>query len=245
MSWLQKTFPTFARWLPAKKKKTEIPAEKKNSPEFERLTDLFSHLEQREIRPRIPSSLREKTALHLSAFPGLMTPVFLEKGASLIIHLSPRPFRNAPTEPKTFSIQGSPQNMPLKSTTVDFMILSLSNLSKDKTPLLVRESGRLLKDGGKLILSHWHPFLGQRLREKFGPKESGDEEKMNFEKYFKLFRQEGLSIGNLKEIFLDGSLRSFFKTEEEKHFFNLDRGAPLAIFFFLSKIKKKGSPNGT
>ncbi|MBI1909786.1 MAG: class I SAM-dependent methyltransferase [Deltaproteobacteria bacterium] len=232
MSFLKKIFSTKAP-SPASSKPV-LP--KVNLTFVDKLQEMMTVAEEREIHPRIPL-LKGERVLHMAENTGTLNPLFLEKGAELIFNASLQSSSVKSSDDKIILIKIDSRRLPFQQESIGFILASLDSQPADRLPMMIKEMGRVLKKGGRAIVTDWHPF--NPMAKKGRPSSDGtgglDEGPIGFEKYFKLFREQSLVIGNLKEIFIDGAFRSLMKSEADKKFFQQYHSNPLALFFFLSK----------
>ncbi|MDO8461938.1 MAG: methyltransferase domain-containing protein [Deltaproteobacteria bacterium] len=249
MSFLNKIFPTSGP-----KEKTVPTNSQKTSPRpplapptlpTERLYELFSIAEEREVLPRLPSLSGERV-LYLNPSSEAFNNHFVEKGASMVLNVGSQ-IRSAANLKKVTPLKADIHRLPFQKESIDFVLASLSRHPPFQWTPILTEINRLLKKGGKAIITDWHPFspFGKKVRTATtNPAVGPDEEPYGFERYFKLFRDQALLIGNVKEVFIDGGFRSFFKTEGEQKFYQQVHSQPLAIFFFLSKGTTRKEKDG-
>lgn len=254
MSFLNKIFPTAGQKVKAAEasrqpRKPSPPLSTPPTLPSDRLYELLSMAEEREIGPRLPP-LNGERVLYLNPSLGASLESFnnhfSQKGASLIFNVGPQS-RSTGSLKKIVPLKADISRLPFQKESIDFVLASLSRYPLLQWPTIVTEINRLLKKGGKAVITDWHPFspFGKKIRAaSTNPAVGPDEEPYGFERYFKLFRDQALLIGNLKEVFVDGSFRSFFKTETEQKFYQQSHSQPLALFFFLSKVGGRKEKDG-
>jgi hypothetical protein len=102
---------------------------------------------------------------------------------------------------------------------------------------MVREIGRTVKSGGHGVIVDYHPFGkygkrgGNKFRASLGAHGLGD--------YYRICREAGLRVIDVKEIFVDEEMRKLFHESEIQSYRDL-KGTPLAMFIFFYKPKRKG-----
>ena len=124
------------------------------------------------------------------------------------------------------------ENFPFLDATWGAVFLRLPFLRESKGRAL-REAGRLVKEGGKLYLTDFHPFSLSVQKEALKSAASADGMGPGFEWYFRLFQELGLKIESVQEVFFDGSLKKFFGKEEK--LLEPLRRTPFLILFGLRK----------
>jgi ubiquinone/menaquinone biosynthesis C-methylase UbiE len=139
-------------------------------------------------------------------------------------------------------LQGTMEEMRFADEKFDLVVsaLTLSHLP-DLQPTL-REIVRVLKSGGRLVISDVHPYWpvsGHDYTEFFD--ENGQEYRIPiyphlFEEYWRLFKKCGLDLEDVREPKIDDSLIERFPSLADY------RGIPLAIIF---KLRKRPVPNCT
>jgi len=193
--------------------------------------DLLLFSEGKEIKPRLPSLIGEKV-LEISPRHKPLTSLFKKEGAAIVMRLGgTREKEIARIEGEIF-ILSHWESLPFLDHSFDCIVLRTAFL-KGNISRLLREASRVLKPEGLLIMSDLHPFsLGvqqEHLKSPVGEESLGP----GFERYFKFFRESGLALESVKEMFYDGSIKKFFESDSGKKTFESLRKTPFLIFFFL------------
>ena len=168
-----------------------------------------------------------------------LTPIFGKGGASLIVRLGGTREKEMARVQEEIFVLSHWENLPFLDHSFDCIVLRTAFL-KGNVSRLLREASRVLKPEGLLMMSDLHPFsLGvqqEHLKSSVGEESMGP----GFERYFKFFRESGLALESVKEMFYDGSIRKFFESNSGKKTFEGLRRTPFLIFFFLrmGKLKK-------
>lgn len=235
------------KWIDFFSKGQKVPAPKKATTAFtvvhsplseEGFRDLLLFTDEKEMKPRLPSLIGEKV-LEISPRHKPLTSLFAKGGASLIVRLGgtrEKEMARVPRMKEEIFILSHWESLPFLDHSFDCIVLRTAFL-KGNVSRLLREASRVLKPEGLLILSDLHPFsLGvqqEHLKSPVGEESMGP----GFERYFKFFRESGLALESVKEMFYDGSIKKFFESDSSKKNFESLRKTPLLIFFFLKMGK--------
>ena len=195
---------------------------------------LAGEIERREVAPRLPN-LQGLIALHLAGQLSAHLPVGPDGKAKAILEVLPGRSVLPGTGGKSaqhHTIIAAPTGLPVSNGTIDFLLDSFD--PGDHHPVSHRwaQACAALKLGGKGILVAAHPFGPLAPTPKAN-------ERVGFEDFFKFFRDSGIGIGNVREVFVDQALRRFFVGNDGQALFNRLKDSPLLIIFFISKIQVK------
>ncbi len=186
------------------------------------LSSLISLIEERELVKNHPQDLKGQKVLEVAPSLSSLVPLLKsEKGAKLSVSLKD-------------SVVSHGENLPFLSASFDVVFLRLP-FFKGPQGKILREGARVLESGGRLVMSVLHPF-SLMVQQEF-LKNSTVEEGMTpgFERYLRIFGEQGLKLEAVKEVFYDNSLRKFLSTEDEKKKWEVLKRTPLEIIFWLRK----------
>jgi ubiquinone/menaquinone biosynthesis C-methylase UbiE len=131
-------------------------------------------------------------------------------------------------------IQAELARLCLPDNHFDLILCALTLNHVERLGPVFAEATRVLKRGGRIILSDFHPYwvvFGHNYTEFFD--EAGQEYRIpcyahRFEEYWRLFEQHGWQLETLREPLIDDRLTSQFPALESY------RGVPLALVMCLS-----------
>lgn len=197
--------------------------------------DLIFSVEEKELRQRLPE-LTQKKVLEISPRQKPFTEFLTEKGSKFIVRLGgPKEKETAGAgNPAEVFILAHWESLPFLNESSDFVLMRMASL-RGSLARMLREVGRVLRPQGVILFTDLHPF--SQMIQKEHLKNPVGEEGLGpgFERYFKWFREAGLRVDTVKEIFFEGALRKFFATEDQKKYFDQVRRTPFLIFFSLRK----------
>lgn len=205
-----------------------------------KVNEIFEVIQTREVLPRLPSDFADGLVGHFLFSGSALTSSFRGKGAKsvLVTYLGPFRLRRQAKE-QEFYVQASPERLPYKEWICRWVLLSAPTLPATPMARLIKELGRVIEPGGGGIIVDWHPYSSV-VQETLKSRPVTDErEGVGFEKYFKALQQSGLIATQVKEIFVDGVLRSLMETTDEKEWYNAQRRKPLALLLIVKKQKHK------
>lgn len=134
-----------------------------------------------------------------------------------------------------FVIRSQLARLPFSDASFNYFIARLATPFQGDLVRAIRELSRIVAAGGQGVLIDYHPFgmYAKRGTNRSRPADSGV---ARLEDYYRLFRQSGLRVVDVREAFVDESMRQHFKEEEIQAYRNL-KGSPLIIFLFVYKPK--------
>ncbi len=196
--------------------------------------EMLLFTEEKEVRPRLPS-LSGCKFLEIAPRQASLTPMVKSMGPALMARVGGQREKEMPSDPTASFILSYWESLPFLESSWDFILLR-QHFSKVSLSRLLREASRIVKPGGMILLSDFHPFSRLIQREHLKSVVGEDSIGPGFEKYFKFFRDAGLSVDSVKESFYDGSLRKFFQgSKSRQDLFESLRKTPFLIFFLLQK----------
>lgn len=190
---------------------------------------LIFSIEDKELKPRLPE-LSQKRVLEVSPRQKSFASVLKEKGAQMVVRVGGTKEKDLPAENFVVSHW---ESLPFLEGSTDVIVLRTS-LLRGSLGRLIREASRILVPQGTVLLSDVHPF--STITQKDHLKNPVAEEGLapGFERYSKWFRDAGLRMDWVKEIFFEGGLKKFLPAAAQQSFETLRR-TPFMIFFSLRK----------
>jgi SAM-dependent methyltransferase len=208
------------------------PAKKKEE-DRGKFFEMVSFVEERELRTRLPELAGQK-ALEISPQHRPLTSLLKEKGAKSVARLGGLKEKETPGAKEETFILSHWEHLPFLDNSWDFVLLRAAFL-KGGLGRILRESSRILKRQGLVMVCDLHPF-SRRVQEEHLKNPVGEEGVgPGFERYFRFYRDSGLRLHAVKELFYEGSLKKFFVSKEEQKEFDQLRRTPFLIFFLLKK----------
>lgn len=134
-----------------------------------------------------------------------------------------------------FVLRGSVARLPFPDGRFSYVLARLATQMQGDMVRALRELSRVLLPGGQGVIVDYHPFglYAKRGANRVRPADSGVG---RFQDYYRLCRQVGLRIMDVREAFVDEGARPLFKEEEIQAYRNL-KGTPLLVFLFVYKPK--------
>lgn len=194
----------------------------------ERFREMIYFAEERAFQTHF-TELSGKNLLEIAPRLASMQVLLRDKGGGLVARVG------GPREKEGANLVASLENLPFLDGSWEVILLRVAR-TQAGLGRLIKESGRVLKKEGVLLLSDLHPFSTVVQSEHF--KSAVGEESLGpgLERYFKFFREGGVVMESVREIFFDGSLKKFFASDSEKKAFETIRRTPFLIFFSLRKV---------
>lgn len=136
-----------------------------------------------------------------------------------------------------FFIRSSITKFPFRDGSFSYFLARFATQYQGDLTRALQELGRVMVSGGQGVVVDYHPFglYAKKGTHRARPADSGVH---RFEDYYRLCRQTGFRVVDVREVFIDDQLRQFFKEEEIQVYRNL-KGTPLLIFLFVYKPKGK------
>ena len=189
------------------------------------------------IVPSVIPTLTNRTVVEIAEETGRFALTCKEQGARLVAALelgAGQPPAVADATRQVYVIRGGLRRLPFADNFFDFGIVNLTTPLQGEFLRSLKEVSRILAPGAGLIVADFHPFgwFARRGATRIKPAEStlrgmGD--------YFKVARLAGLHVLDLREAFLDETMRAAFVTPEEKIAYRTLKESPLMVCLILRK----------
>ena len=187
-----------------------------------RLRTLIEPVERAEFAklPDLSGQIVLEVAPQLKPF----SPLLKEKGASFVAELGTL---------EGASVKSRWETLPIRTGVCHLALCRTHFVGRELTSLL-KETARVLKNQGTLLVAGLHPFslMIQDQVKKNPVTEDGIAP--GFEKFFRLFQSQGMRLEGVKEVFFDLSLKKLFGEAGQKEYERY-RKSPFLIFFTLRK----------
>lgn len=134
-----------------------------------------------------------------------------------------------------FVIRAGVTKLPFPREHFSYILARMATQSAGDVGRVLRELGRVLTPGGHGVVVDYHPFglFAKRGAARIRPPDSGVH---RFGDYYRICRQVGLRVVDVREDYIDEGIRKIFKGDEIQAYRNL-KGTPLLIFLFVYKPK--------
>lgn len=181
-------------------------------------------------------NLVDKTALELREGRSSLTAKLKERGASFSVHADMAGTTGSYEKPTqgSYTIRGSSHFLPFEDGFFDYIIGNLASQYQGDITKAIKELSRLLILGGEGVIVDFHPFGLYAKRGSVRLRPMGFVTR-GIEDYYKICKSVQLKILDLKEGFLDESMRASFVTEGEKSAFRIVKDTPLILCLFVKK----------
>lgn len=134
-----------------------------------------------------------------------------------------------------FIVRAEASKLPFANAKFSYFLARMATNSQGDMVKAIREFSRILLPAGLGVIADFHPFglFAKRGAVCARPAQSAIG---RIEDYYRICRQEGMRIVDVREVIIDEGMRQFFKEDEIQAYRNL-KGTPLLIFLFVYKPK--------
>lgn len=204
---------------------------------IEHVQGLLATAADKMLRHSLPV-LSDQRVLELGEGAGRFAALLTEHGAREVIATEIGPLGLAPVADVAKHVRvvrATTLRLPYRDGTFDFVVANLLSLYQGETVAVLKELSRVLTPGGAVIALDFHPFaaFARRGTVRVRPTETSTR---GLGDYYKAARQAGLRVQEVKEGFIDETLRPQFTTPEQKQAYRTFRDKPLV----LAMIARKG-----
>ncbi len=193
--------------------------------------------------PTLLPTLADRRSLEIGDGVGRYAPRLKEHGSRLVIaaEIGAGDAEIIPDAVgRVFLVRTALHRLPFEDQLFDFAVANLLTPYQGDVARALKEIGRVLAPGASLIITDFHPFgsYARRGTARVRPTESafrglGD--------YYKVARLAGLRITDVRESFLDETVRAAFVTPEEKQAYRALRDTPLVLCVLAKKSAEVGA----
>ncbi len=205
-----------------------------------RLRELIDSASEKVLLGTIPS-LKGQDALEVGEGPVALGAKLLASQARMAVGLEigGASIGRQGDVSRGFVVRGELARMPFPPGCFAYVVARLATTLQGDMVRAFREIGRVIEPGGQGVIIDYHPFglFAKKGSGRLRPADSGIE---RFEDYYRLSRQSGFRVIDVREAVVDESLRGFFHEQEIGIYRNL-KGTPLIAFLFIYKPKARAS----
>lgn len=135
-----------------------------------------------------------------------------------------------------FTIYGDLDRLPFKNLQFDLIICPFASMGHRYSPDLLAVFSKMLKNGGRMILSLKHPQFEHVLLNQ-NPAEVATTNN-SVGAYFSLLKENNLFTEDLREGVVNQTLRPYFVGQDQTDFYHDYKGLPLTLIFKTVKFAK-------
>ncbi|MBI4212303.1 MAG: methyltransferase domain-containing protein [Deltaproteobacteria bacterium] len=198
---------------------------------------LISASEEKILRTTVPH-LQDKQALEISGGESLFLSHLLHRGARRVLAVeSPRLMgtRIQSDGIRGLIVKGEATALPIPSASVDYVVARFTSQGMGDLSVALKNVSRVLVAGGQGVVVDFHPY-GRIAKPDAQRTKAFQSGARALEDYYKLCREVGLRVVDLREAFLGDDLRKHF-SEREIPVYRQLKGNPLLVFLYLYKAK--------
>ncbi len=188
--------------------------------------------------PTLFPPLADRRALEVADGVGGYAPSMKEHGARLVvtteIGASGFTMRVADPVSRTYMTRAAIHRLPFIDNAFDFVVANLLTPYQGNVLQALKELARVLTSGGTMVLSDFHPFGAYAKRGSLRVRPT-DAAFRGVGDYYKAARLAGLRVVDVRECFIDETVRAAFQTPEEKEAYRNLRDTPLVLCLVVKK----------
>jgi len=210
---------------------------------LERIKEIIEESTRRAIAESIPD-IKGGHALEIGEAPALYGQRLLGAQADVAVSVEIAGEFTPKQGDRTrgFVLQAKPSRLPFGNQSFNYVLGRFATPHQGDIVKAVTEVGRVLAPGGQGVIVEFHPFglFAKRGQNRMRSIESN---LRKLEEYYRLCRQAGLRVVDLREAFIDEGARALFK-EDEIPAYRALKGTPLLAFLFIYKLRRRVAPSG-
>lgn len=201
-----------------------------------KVKDLLRQTAERMISGLIPA-LPERRALELGDGVGHHAPSLREHGAKMVVAAEiggGTPNVSPDAVGKLYVLRAWVHRLPFRDHAFDFAVANLLTSYQGDLFRALKEIARVLAPGGTAVFTDFHPFgaFAKRGNARVRP---ADTPMRGIADYYKGARLAGLRVQDVREAFIDESIRPAFVSAEEKQAYRSLRDTPLVLGLVVKK----------
>lgn len=204
-----------------------------------KLKELISRASARVLAQLIPT-VGARPVLEVCEGFDTFYEMLKERGAAQIVHVDIGNI--AAGKEKTPPVRGphfvyaEAKKIPFDDNFFGFALACLTTPFQGEMVKSVKEIGRVLKAGGDIIITDFHPYglYAKKGNVRLKSRETGVK---GLEDYYKICKVAGLKVVDVKEVFIDETMRPFFISPDEKAAYKNIKDTPLIICLLAKKVE--------
>ena len=188
------------------------------------------------VRSSIPD-IKNMSAVVIGEDASQYAAKFSDREAAFSLGIELNPMTQLKGQQRHKNIKASSHRLPLKEELFDYALVRFATPHQGDMSSSVQELGRIMKTGGRGLFIDYHPYglYSQKGSQKL---RSSSTVVRGVEDYYRIFKKGGMRVVEVREAWIDESMRSIFSEEEIPAYRSL-KGTPLAIFVFFYKPKRQ------
>ncbi len=204
---------------------------------IQKVKDLLKIAAERLIPTQIPT-LADRRVFEVGDGVGSFSPTLKDRGAKMVVavEIGGSGFAIAADHvDRQYLVRSSVSRLPFRNGMFDYGVANLLTPYQGDFLHTLKELSRILAPGGTLIATDFHPFGAYARRGSLRIKPS-EATMRGLADYYKAARLAGLQLVDIRESFLDETVRSLFETVEEKQIYRILRETPLILCMITRKL---------
>lgn len=199
-----------------------------------RLCEFVDNVSEKILTTAISVS-KEGGALEIGEGPASYGSRFLAAGAGDVVsvEMGGKSVGHQGDATRGFVACAESRNLPFTDGRFSYVLARMASQHQGDMPKAISEIGRVMAKGGQGVLVDYHPF-GLYAKKGHQKARHHDAQIHRFEDYYKLAKKAGMRIVDVREVFVEETMRQFFKEAEIAAYRNL-KNTPLLVFLFLYK----------